>query len=497
MKFAFEVKESDLLGRTGTLRVGTKRLETPYLFPVIHPVSQIVPTRDLAQMGFGGLMTNSYIIHSRRKEDALRKGIHQLLEFDGVFITDSGGYHVLEYGDLELGYGDVARFQAEIGTDLAVTLDRPTGFPQTRLRAKETVEYSLKNARATLKEFGDRQTTWVGPIQGGLYADLVKRSAKAMVESGFEILALGSPVQVMENYMFSDLVGMIIAARRAMPYATPLHLFGAGHPLTMALAVALGCDTFDSASYVIFARTGRYMTRRGVSTLQDMKYLPCSCAVCAKTTVGDLLELDHSERTKKLSMHNLFVLREEIESCKEAISEGRLWDLVEEKSMAHPRLREAFVELSRHSRDLWVGTPALKEKGLFVRTEEDLLRPELGMAEVRLSNVMSRSSRSAEIVRGDRGGRGAGGRRSGAPDVYRVHPVLGPYPAELEFQYPFSQTEASLVGEPAAEAEARQTLRRMGYRKVVARRRNPARVRSTRSRRGASPSPRSSSARSR
>jgi len=30
-------------------------------------------------MGFPGLMTNSYIVYSRTREEALRKGIHKLL----------------------------------------------------------------------------------------------------------------------------------------------------------------------------------------------------------------------------------------------------------------------------------------------------------------------------------------------------------------------------------------------------------------------------------
>ena len=146
MGLKFEVKESDLLGRVGALQVAGKTIETPYMFPVIHPVSQIVPTGDLQSMGFKGLMTNSYIIHSRRKREALEKGIHRLLGFDGVLMTDSGGYQVLEYGDLGVGYQDVARFQADIGSDLAVTLDRPTGYPQTRAAARGTVEYCLNNA---------------------------------------------------------------------------------------------------------------------------------------------------------------------------------------------------------------------------------------------------------------------------------------------------------------------------------------------------------------
>ena len=500
MEFAFEVKESDLLGRIGTLRVGSKTIETPYMFPVIHPVGQIVPTTDLHSMGFGGLMTNSYIIYSRRKQDALREGIHKLLEFDGIFVTDSGGYQVLEYGDLDIGYRDVAAFQSGIASDIAVTLDRPTGYPQKRSVARDTVDYSVRNALATLEEFGGSQTVWVGPVQGGLYSDLVSKSARSLVAGGFEFLALGSPVQVMENYMFADLVRMVMAAKRAIPYSVPLHLFGAGHPLTMPLAVALGCDTFDSASYVIFARTGRYMSRSGIMTLKSMKYLPCSCPVCNETSVSGLLELDHQERTRKLSMHNLYVLKEELESCKEAIAEGRLWDFVEERSMAHPRLREAFLEMVKFSEELVPGTPALKERGLFVRSAGDLMRPEILAAQKRLSRVSRRDSPVA-VISGDAviepGAKRSGG---GVEDVYLNHPVLGPYPIELEYHYPFSQTEIGNMIPLLSHSESVRRVRKLGYRAVNAATDGHSpkkKVRNTRSRRGASPSPRSSSTRSR
>jgi len=496
LDFAFEVKETDLLGRIGTIRVGNKSIETPYIFPVIHPVRQIVPTMDLASMGFGALMTNSYIIYSRRREEALHEGIHKLVDFEGIVMTDSGGYQVLQYGDLEIGCHDVASFQSEIGSDIAVTLDRPTGYPQERSVARDTVDYSLHNALATLEDFGDSGTVWVGPVQGGLYPDLVRKSAKSLVEGGFQFLALGSPVQVMQNYMFADLVKMVMAAKKATPYSVPLHLFGAGHPLTMSLAVALGCDTFDSASYVIFARTGRYMSRSGVMTLKSMKYLPCSCPVCARSSVKELLELDHQERTRRLSTHNLYVLKEELEACKEAITEGRLWDLVEEKSIAHPRLREAFLEMTKFSEDLLPGTPALKERGLFVRSAADLLRPELMAAQRRLSWVSRRESPAAVISTASVQERGKAG--GGAGDVYKVHPTLGPYPAELEYFYPFSQTEVGNMVPLLTPSESAKRLSALGYKTVRSgESRSSEKVRSRRTRRAPSPSPPSSSARPR
>lgn len=507
LSFSFEVKDTDLLGRVGVLRVGDKTLETPCLLPVIHPVNQIVPTHKLKEMGFRGLMTNSYIILSRRKEEVYRRGIHNMLGFDGIMMTDSGGYQVLEYGNLEVGYREIASFQASIGSDLAVTLDRPTGYPQSRRAAEDSVEYSLKNARATMREYRDSDTVWMGPVQGGLYVDLVTRSAVTLCKTGFEFLALGSPVQVMENYMFAELVKMIVATRKSVPYSLPLHLFGAGHPLTMALAVSLGCDTFDSASYILFARNGRYMTHAGVLRLDAMKYLPCSCPVCVKTSLKDLREADSRERTKLIATHNLYMLKEEIEACKEAIAEGRLWDLVEEKSTAHPRLHDAFVELSRHSGILVEGTPLLKDKGLMLRSVQDLERPELASAKRRLGSMMSRSSSGAildslwDSVPTGKGRRLVGSRSSF--DTYRIHPVLGPYPAELDFIYPFTQVVAAddIEGRMSAK-DAALRLMKLGYKSVKilpegAMENTSNKVRSKRTRRGASPSLRSSSVRPR
>ena len=508
MDFAFEVRESDLMGRTGILKVGGKVLETPCLFPVIHPVNQAVTTHELKAMGFRGLMTNSYIISSRRSQEALKKGIHRMLDFDGVFMTDSGGYQVLEYGDLATDYRKVARFQAGIGSELAVTLDKPTGFSESEAYARSTMKLSLANAVATMDEFGEEETTWVGPVQGGLFPRLLEKSAAALVDAGFEFLALGSPVQVMENYRFSDLAGMILATKRAVPYSVPLHLFGAGHPLTMALAVALGCDTFDSASYILFAREGRYMTERGVSKLKSMKYLPCSCRVCEKTSVKGLMELSRQERTRLLAVHNLLVLRKEVEACKEAVVEGRLWDLVREKAACHPKLSEALRELSHAGRALREGTPPLKERGLLLRDSVDRLRPELAEAKERLRQATTRSSDTAVLVSG-------GGSLpfdmlrlpSDLPrnaDFYRVHPVLGPYPAELDFVYPFTQTVCPSDAEKDERSDAAaKHLRAIGYTRVrrirarVSRRFEGGRPRSRPRSKGSSPSAPSSSSRPR
>ena len=509
MGFSFEVKESDLLGRIGSITVNGRELETPCLFPVVHPVVQTLGLQEIADIGFRGLMTNAYILRQRRSEEALRQGLHKLLGFDGVLMTDSGGYQVLEYGDLEVSYEEMASFQSKIGSDLAVTLDRPTGLEATRRRAIETERYSTSNALATLKEFGGTDTTWIGPVQGGLFTNVLAGSARALVSGGFRFLALGSPVQIMQNYMYPELVEMIVAARRNIPYSVPLHLFGAGHPHAMAISVALGCDTFDSASYILFAREGRYMTERGASTLKEMKYLPCSCPVCRGTSVKDLLEMDSGRRTAQLAAHNLHVLRKEVELCKEAIAEGRLWDLVVERATAHPNLQQAFRELASHEKLLRQGTPAMKTKGLFVRRGVDQARPEFAIARSYLQGAVRRSSKTAVLLVGNelkpigRLKQRAGLAQAGERDVYRLHPQLGPYPIELDFLYPFTQTVDPVGFRTDATKEAVRKLKSFGYSRVLLTGveslggNRQSRTTSKRRRAASSPSPRTASSRPR
>ena len=97
----------------------------------------------------------------------------------------------------------------------------------------------------------------------------MKYSAETLDKMGFELMAIGSPVEVMERYEFSILSEMIVSAKSSVP-TKPFHLFGAGHPITIPLVVALGCDTFDSASYILYAKEDRYMHANGTLKLQEL-----------------------------------------------------------------------------------------------------------------------------------------------------------------------------------------------------------------------------------
>jgi hypothetical protein len=52
-------------------------------------------------------------------------------------------------------------------------------------------------------------------------------------------------------------------------------------------------------------------------------------------------------------------------------------------------------------------------------------------------------------------------------DVYKVHRQLGPFPAELEFVYPFTQTVSDGEVTRKQVRDAVRQLRKMGYASVV------------------------------
>ena len=141
---------------------------------------------------------------------------------------------------------------------------------------------------------------WVGPIQGGIHLDLVSQSAQEISQMDFDILALGSPTQIMKSYQFKLLSSMIIAAKKKIPVNMPLHLFGAGHPLTIPLAISLGCDLFDSASYMLYARDDRYFTDAGTVKLEDLSYLICTCPFCSSHSLKELLNLEKDKELMQL-----------------------------------------------------------------------------------------------------------------------------------------------------------------------------------------------------
>lgn len=373
----FEILKTDLAGRIGKIQTNHGTVETPAYVPVIHPVKQTIPCKKIRDIGFDLVITNAYISKKYYGTEAIKKGIHKIIDYDGSIMTDSGGYQVLEYGDVDATPSEIQHFETDILTDFAIPLDKPTGFGLSKNKAKSYVDHTLRIAKLTLEKSKKNGQIWIGPIQGGEHFDLVKRSTRNLVNYGYKMLALGSPVEFMESYEYKLLAQMIISAKKEIPYSIPLHLFGAGHPLTISFAVALGCDTFDSASYMLYAKKGRYITEDGTRYLENIKVFPCNCEICTKYSPKELIQLDENEKINELALHNLYAIKEEVDKVKQAIYEGRLWEYVMKKCRAHPRLYEVIDILTNNSDFISECTPKFKEKALFLYSIHDQFRPEV------------------------------------------------------------------------------------------------------------------------
>ncbi|MEM1563882.1 MAG: tRNA guanosine(15) transglycosylase TgtA [Candidatus Bathyarchaeia archaeon] len=383
---SFEVRERDLLARIGRLRTKSGTIETPLLFPVINPVIQPIPPRKIREnFGFEALITNAYILKRRFQNLPAERGLHNFLDFNGVIMTDSGAYQILVYGDVEITPEEIVDYQERINTDIATILDWPTGWRASRKHAEQTVNETLKRAAELFKVKRREDILWVGPVQGGRYLDLVAMSASEMAKLPFDIHALGSPTEVMENYRFDVLVDMILTAKMNLPIERPFHLFGAGHPFMFSLAVALGCDFFDSAAYAIYARENRYMTETGTVRLEELEFFPCACPKCSSKNPKDVAELPSKEKQAFIAEHNLYVCSAEIKRIKQAIREGRLWEHLEFRAHGHPALLQALKKLKKYERFIEKHSPSVKRSGIFHFDSIGLIRPEVVRHRIKLS----------------------------------------------------------------------------------------------------------------
>ncbi|MGC9084614.1 MAG: tRNA guanosine(15) transglycosylase TgtA [Thermoproteota archaeon] len=376
---SFEIVNVDLNGRIGKLYTKSGILETPYFFPVVNKNKLVITTSELKdEFKINGIMTNAYLIKKEYESKGLEiEDIHKILNFDGIVYTDSGGYQILRYGKIKAEPENIIEVEEKLNVDIGTMLDVPTGIKKDYEKAKESVKKTIENADRSIKKITRRDILWVGPIQGGIFEDLLSLSAHEMANRGFDILALGSPVELMERYNFSQLIRMGIIAKANVPNGIPIHFFGSGHPMILSFLVALGYDIFDSASYALYAYEDRYITAHGTFKLNELDYFPCECEVCNRHTPKELKEMEKNERTKLLAKHNLHAILREIKEIKERIKEGTLWDLIEIRSRAHPKTFAAFKELVRVAPKIFNESPVFKRRGIFVFDQMSEERPEI------------------------------------------------------------------------------------------------------------------------
>jgi len=374
----FEIKAKDGKGRVGVLKTKHGDVKTPALMPVIHPRKQAL---DVGKYGADIVITNAYLIYKDEdlKKKAIDEGLHKLINFDGPIMTDSGSFQLSVYGDVEITNKEVIEFQELIKTDIGTSLDIPTAPFVDREKAESDMEITLERAREAIefKKENNIEMLLNSVVQGSTFLDLRRECARELSKLDADLYPIGAVVPLMESYHYKDLVYVVMNTMKELSDTVPRHLMGAGHPMIFALCVAMGCDLFDSAAYILYAEDDRLLSTRGTFKLENLQEMPCSCEVCTKYTPDDLRAMPKEQRRDLIAQHNLHVSFAELRLIRQAIYDGNLMELVEERCRAHPALLEARRQLGLYSRDLEKYDPRSKKSAFFYTGPESLLRPEV------------------------------------------------------------------------------------------------------------------------
>jgi 7-cyano-7-deazaguanine tRNA-ribosyltransferase len=384
----FEIKYKDARGRVGTLKTPHGKIKTPALMPVIHPGKQTLPVGDY---GAELVITNAYLIYKNDhlREKALEGGVHNLIGFSGPVVTDSGSFQLSLYGDVPVSNQEIVEFQEKIGTDIGTSLDIPTPPSVKREIAEKELKITIQRAKESL-EVRDKLIL-NSVVQGSTYSDLRSHCADILGGMDFQVHPIGAVVPLLESYRYREVVEVIMASVTHLPDSRPRHLMGAGHPMVFALAVAIGCDLFDSAAYIIYAEDDRLLMPNGTYKLDKLQEMPCCCKVCTSHTPNELRGMDKKERSLLLAQHNLAVSFGEIRTIRQAIIDGSLWELVEQRCRSHPYLLDALRMLKNYQEDLEKYDPPYKKSAFFYSGPESLNRPEVYRHLKRLQQIPNKS----------------------------------------------------------------------------------------------------------
>jgi len=403
----FEISKRDGLARLGKIKTNHGALDTPTLLPVVNPKILTLSMAELKECGAQGLITNSYIIYknSELKKVAEKKGVHGLLNWDGPIMTDSGTFQSHVYGEIDMQPDEILNFQKEIGVDIGTVLD-VFCEPETRFEdAKKELEETQRRIEESDKNKGS--IFLAAPIQGGRHLDLRLKAAEMASQTNAEVFPIGGVVPLMEKNNFEKLAEVIIAAKKGLDMSRPVHLFGCGHPMLFALASFLGCDLFDSSSYAKFASRDSLMFTWGTRNLEELEEFPSEFSAAPDITVNQLKAMEKKQRQKIIAKHNLIVSFTEIRRVKQAIHDGLLWELVENRLRTSPALMKIFSILKREMDWISEFEPAYRYKTPIKTGNESDDRP--------IFSKLSNSFKSGDML----------------------HPYFGKVPNYLSETYPF------------------------------------------------------------
>ena len=337
--------------RVGRLHTAHGTVETPTFMPVgtLGSVKALTPD-DAVSSGAQVVLANSYHLALQPGVDAVERlgGLHAFMRWNGPILTDSGGFQVFSLGALRtvsdagvtftshlngtptfLTPECVVETQARLGADLIMPLDECIGPAAGRAETERALERTQRWWRRSLAAQARDDQALFALLQGGLFADLRRESARAAAAEappGFAIggLSVGEPKALTADLLWATLAHL--------PPDRPRYLMGVGHPRDVVDYARLGVDLFDCVLPTRLGRNGSVwcdheggrlnLGRRALLSQAGPIAPDCDCPACTRWSVGALAALFQSRESlayRLASLHNLTILGSLLRGLREEV----------------------------------------------------------------------------------------------------------------------------------------------------------------------------------
>ena len=298
MEFKIEATAPYTAARAGEITTDHGKIPTPIFMPVGTVGSvKAVHMRELRDdIKAKIILGNTYHLYLRPGLDVLHQagGLHKFNSWEGPILTDSGGFQVFslsanrklkEEGAWFRSHIDgskhlftpenVVDIQRVIGADIMMALDECAPGTADYDYAKKSLGLThrwltrgWKHYNETEGIYGYKQA-YFPIVQGCVYPDLRKESAKFITDLGAEGnaiggLAVGEPTEKMYE--------MIEVVNDILPVDKPRYLMGVGTPANILEAIDRGVDMMDCVMPTRNGRNGMLFTRNGIMNMRNKKW---------------------------------------------------------------------------------------------------------------------------------------------------------------------------------------------------------------------------------
>lgn len=310
-------------------------------------------TKQLKETGTQAIVTNTLHLLIHPGPDVIQQlgGIKKMMGWDGIVLTDSGGFQVFsllhskkwkgrvdengatfksprEGNVYELTPESSIDIQIKIGSDVLVCLDDCRDTDLSREEAEISVSRTIKWAKRCKEHFesvyGGRAKTGkllTCVVQGANYLDLRAMCAQELSKIGFDGYNFGGYVVDGDGELVVDEMKAMI---ENVPSDTIRYAMGVGKPEDILRGVEIGFNLFDTVLVTRNARHGSVYTSKGELHIKnsemrfDMRPVDenCRCECCqsySRAYLHHMLKSKEATALTLLTIHNLTYYQKLIE----------------------------------------------------------------------------------------------------------------------------------------------------------------------------------------